>query len=55
MAFAGGVFHENDFPGIDGAHFAIAGGQLRTGIEIDDVLAARCGVPVEVINFTQLK
>src|SRR6185312_4458316 len=49
MAPAGYVFDKNDLTGADDAGFAVAGGQLHAGIEVDDVLAARGRMPGAVM------
>ena len=43
------VLDEDDFAGTDLARFAVARGDLHAGIEVDDVLAPRRRVPVEVV------
>src|SRR5262249_38763543 len=50
VTFAGRVFDQEHLAGADPAGFAVARGNLDAGIEIDDVLAPRCGMPVEVIS-----
>src|ERR1700710_30720 len=49
VAFAGDVFDQDDLAGAYDARFAVAGGQFDAGIEVDDVLAARGGVPGAVV------
>ena len=50
VAFASGVFDQDDFTRTDDAGFAIAGGDLHTVVEIDDILPAWGVVPVQVIG-----
>src|SRR5262245_5074310 len=49
VALARRVLHENDFTRADLARLAVARGDLHAGIEVDDVLAARRGMPVEIV------
>src|SRR5271169_360245 len=50
MTFAGRVLDQEHLAGADLAGFAVARGDLDAGVEIDDVLAPRCRMPVEVIG-----
>ena len=45
VTIAGNVLDENNFAGAYYPGFPVAGGQLDAGIEVDDVLPARCWVP----------
>src|SRR5215813_344673 len=47
MALAPGVLHEH--ARLHPAHLAVAGGELHARVQVDDVLAPRCGMPVEVV------
>src|SRR5262245_24875810 len=49
MSLAVRVLDEQDFAGADASRLAVARGDLNAGIEVDDVLPARRGVPVEVV------
>src|SRR5262245_18523163 len=49
MALAGGVLHQQHRAGSDDAALAVAGGYPDAAVEVDDVLAAGRGMPVEVI------
>src|SRR6266436_2400238 len=49
MPLAPRVLDEDHLAGADAARLAVARGELDAGVEIDDVLAARGGVPVEVV------
>src|SRR5439155_13831 len=49
MSLAVRVFDEKDFAGADAPRLAVARRDLHAGIEIDDVLAARRWMPVEVV------
>src|SRR5215208_4152976 len=49
MSLAGGVLDQDDLAGVDHPGFAVARGDLYPGVEVDDVLPARRGVPVEVV------
>src|SRR5262245_66197093 len=49
VALALRVLHENDFTRADLARLAVARGDLHAGVEVDDVLAARRGMPVEIV------
>ena len=49
MALAGGVLHQQHLARADGAALAVAGRDLHGAVEVDDVLAAGCGMPVEVV------
>src|SRR5256885_9987730 len=54
MALAGRVLDENDLTRADLARLAVAGGYLHAGVEVDDVLAARRVVPVEIVGRRHL-
>src|SRR6266542_6725547 len=49
MPLAPGVLDEDHLPGADAARLAVARGELDARVEIDDVLAPRGGMPVEVV------
>ena len=49
MALAAGVLDQEHLAGADDAALAVAGGDLHAAVEVDDVLAARGRVPVEVV------
>ena len=49
MAFAGDILDQDDFAGTDDPGFAVAGGQLDPGVQVDDVLPARGRVPGAVV------
>src|ERR1700730_16177365 len=49
VALAGRVLDQKYLAGADHAAFAVARRDLDRGIEVDDVLPARRGMPVEVI------
>src|ERR1700736_3404021 len=49
MALAGRVLDQDYLAGADDPALAVAGGDFDPGVEIDDVLPARCGVPVDVV------
>src|ERR1700687_4035941 len=49
VALAGRVLDENHVAGGDEPAFAVAGGDLHPGIEVDDVLPARRRVPVDIV------
>src|SRR5215471_7313945 len=49
MALAPGILHEHDLARLDPAHLAVARGELHARVQVDDVLAARRGMPVEVV------
>ena len=49
VALAGGVFDQDHLADADYPALAVAGGYLHPGVEIDDVLPARGGMPVEVM------
>src|SRR5688500_15437394 len=50
MALAGGVLHEDHLAGGDGARLAVARRDLHAGVQVDDVLSARRGVPVQIVG-----
>ena len=49
MALAGRILDQDDLARADEPALAVAGGNFDPGVEIDDVLAARRGVPVDVV------
>src|ERR1700736_1599422 len=49
MALAGRVLDQDYLAGADHPALAVAGGDFDPGVEIDDVLPARCGGPVDVV------
>src|SRR5271154_2697913 len=49
MAFAGRILDQDDLAHTDHPAFAVAGGNFNPGVEIDDVLPPRRGVPVDVM------
>jgi hypothetical protein len=49
VALAGGVFDQDHLTDADYPALAVAGGYLHPGIEIDDVLPARRGMPIDVV------
>src|SRR5712692_8576005 len=49
MALARRILDEDHLARADDPGFAVAGGNLHAGVEVDDVLAPRRGVPVEVV------
>src|SRR6185369_17591453 len=49
VPLAPGVLDEKHLAGTDTARLAVAGRDLHAGVEVDDVLAARRRVPVEVV------
>src|SRR5215472_8672771 len=49
VALAGGVLDQNHFSDTDDPALAVAGGYLHPGVEIDDVLSARRGMPVYIV------
>src|SRR5262249_53308191 len=49
MAFAADVLDQDHFARADDAALAVAGGDAHAAIEIDDVLAARRPMPVEIV------
>src|SRR4029077_8966713 len=50
VPLAGGVLDEDYFAGSDDTGLTVARGDLHPGVEIDDVLPPRRGMPVEVIS-----
>src|SRR5215469_12389786 len=54
MALAVGVLDEDHLAGLYDAGLAVARGDLHAGIEVDDVLPARRGVPVEIVGRLHL-
>src|SRR5215469_3260612 len=49
MALAPSVLHEHDLARLHPAHLAVARGELHARVQVDDVLAPRRGMPVEVV------
>src|ERR1700730_10180168 len=49
VALASGVLDQDHLADTDQPALAVAGGYLHPGVEIDDVLPARCRVPVDVV------
>src|SRR5882724_11622983 len=49
VALAGRILDQDYLAGADHPALAVAGGDFDPGIEIDDVLPARCRVPVDVV------
>src|ERR1700732_2209925 len=49
VALASGVLDHDHLADTDQPALAVAGGYLHPGIEIDDVLPARCWVPIDVV------
>src|SRR5690349_15576388 len=49
LALAGGVLDQDHLADADHPALAVAGGYLHPGVEIDDVLAARGGMPIDVV------
>jgi hypothetical protein len=49
VAFPGGIFDQDYLSGADDPAFTVAGSYVYTRVEIDDVLAAWCWVPVDVV------
>src|SRR5213595_9464 len=49
MTLAAGVLDQEHLAGTDDPALAVAGRDLHAAVKIDDVLAARGGVPVEVV------
>jgi hypothetical protein len=49
VSLASGVLDEDHLPDTDDPALTIAGGYFHPGVEIDDVLPARCRVPVDVV------
>src|SRR4029077_18332788 len=45
----GGVLDQDHLADADHSALAVAGGYFDAGVEIDDVLAAWCGVPVDIV------
>src|SRR3984893_6903568 len=54
MPFTGRVLDQDHLAGADLAGFAVARGDLDAGVEIDDVLATGCGMPVEIVGRRNL-
>src|SRR5882762_11136474 len=54
VPLAGCVLDQDHLTGSDLAALAVAGGDLHTGVEIDDVLAPGCGMPVEIVGRRDL-
>src|SRR6516162_2748285 len=51
VTFAGRVLNQKHLTGAYLADFAVACGDLDAGVEIDDVLAAGCRMPIEVVGW----
>ena len=49
MALAGGVLDQDHLADANNPALAVAGGYLHPGVEIDDVLPARGGMPIDVV------
>jgi len=49
VALAGGVLDQNHLADTDHPALTVAGGYLHPGIEVDDVLSARRGMPVDIV------
>ena len=49
VAFPGGIFDQNYLASADDPALAITGGYSYPRVEIDDVLTAWCGVPVDIV------
>src|SRR5258707_11453130 len=49
VALAGDVLDQDDLAGADHAALAVTRGDLDPGVEVDDVLAPRRGVEIEVV------
>src|SRR5438552_3935904 len=49
MTLAAGVLDQDHFAGADDAALAVAGRDLHAAVEVDDVLAARGWMPVEIV------
>ena len=49
MTLAAGVLDQDHLAGADDPALAVAGGDLHAAVEVDDVLAAGCGMPVEIV------
>ena len=49
VALTGGVLDQDYLADADDPALAVAGGYFDAGVEVDDVLAAWCGVPVDVV------
>src|SRR5439155_4272744 len=54
VPLAGRVLDQDDLAGGDRTALAVAGGDLHTGVEVDDVLPPRRRMPVEVISRRDL-
>src|SRR5712672_1177517 len=54
VTLAGRILDQDHLAGADLAGFAVARGDLDTGVEIDDVLAPGCGMPVEIVGRRDL-
>src|SRR5208282_3732941 len=54
VALAGRILDQEHLASADLAGFAVARGDLHAGVEIDDVLAPRCGMPVEIVGRRHL-
>src|SRR5260370_3785256 len=49
VALAPRVLDQDHLARADAARLAVAGGDLHAGVQVDDVLAARRGVPIEIV------
>jgi hypothetical protein len=49
VTLAGSVLDQDHLADTDHPALTVAGGYLHPGVEIDDVLPARCRVPVDVV------
>jgi hypothetical protein len=49
VALPGGVLDQDHLAEADHSALAVTGGYFDAGVKIDDVLAAWCGVPVDVV------
>ena len=49
VAFAAGVFYEQDFPGFDDSNLAITSCDLYGRVQVHNILSARCRMPIEIV------
>src|SRR6266436_6352895 len=54
VPLAGRILDQEHLAGADLADFAVARGDLDAGVEVDDVLATGCGMPVEIVGRRNL-
>src|ERR1700739_98798 len=54
VSLAGRVFDQQYLAGTDFTALSVARGDLHARIEIDDVLAPGCGVPIEIVSRRNL-